>query len=269
MENIRENKLTYTGDAGIVAWAQFPGDCRIKRIWGKDGQVVRDRGELKSQYALKYCKHVGKWPCVLYPSWSKAIFSGFFSEIEDVEDNSLHIMNCAQPIQLSKLGKNSVPPEAVLGPGIRENRGLRARVVVHYFGLEDVDLTWGVIPVNSDMLEYNVETCIQMLKYYKDSYNNKALEGMDMNMILNAMREAAIVLERQDLNPQSLINMYEFSSTSVLKNENIHKKVEQQENTPENFDDWDWGIGKNSQGYTAESQTQPFSQNLITGVSHK
>ena len=83
------------------------------------------------------------------------------------------------------------------------------------------------------------------------------------------MREVAIVLERQDLDPQSLINMYEFSSTSILKNENKQKEIEQQENTPENFDDWGWGSGKNSQGYTAESQTQPFSQNLITGVSQK
>ena len=45
MDNLRENKLTYTGDAGVVVWAQFPSDFRIKRIWGKE--VKGNRGELK------------------------------------------------------------------------------------------------------------------------------------------------------------------------------------------------------------------------------
>jgi hypothetical protein len=226
------------------------------------------------------------WPVILYPSWSTAARSPLFDC-----DGDILLMGCQKPVSKENLCSNRVPSRVALGKGANGSK-FRLKVVAHYLGLSSASsisfLTgeqslssqpWGSVSVES-LQQYTLENCETYIQIWER--NGKDVQW---NSLLNAMKEAAALMEQSVFDPMKLCknlgidpNYKNFSDSAMMDNnipldnddddqemdpheqKNVTKKNKSSVNfsssTPENFQDWN---------HLSDSQTQTkFSQALTS-----
>ena len=210
------------------------------------------------------------WPVILYPSWSTAARSPLF----DCNGEVL-LMGCQKPVSKENLCLNRVPSRVALGKGVNGSK-FRLKVVAHFLGLtlpgtqQTISLeSWGSVSVDS-LQQYTLENCETHIQIWER--NGKDVQW---NSLLNAMKEAATLMEQNAFDPLKLCknlgidpNYKNCSSSSTMDsmNQDVHaeeskdvsKNITKFSSTPENFHDWN---------HQSESQTQTqakFSQAVLS-----
>ena len=211
-----------------------------------------------SPFASKQALH--DWPCILYPSWSKAMTqSGLITD-----EKVLKLIGCKKSTAVTDLAKNSVPKIAALGSGLNGSK-FRPKVVVHYLGLDE-EPSWGSVKVDL-IKQYTIESCSDVLRNVmeKCAENDGSAFRCKVQALYLAMQEASIVMGKPSYNPKNICNDCEIENLLECEKKSIrsnaHKKdVQEEQLTPENFDDWRLG---GSTQTNSQSQTQSFSQGIV------
>lgn len=221
----------WTHRLGILAWAPLPFDDK-----------ARNTSVLSSE-----------WPCILYPSWSNAILrSGLITDEE-----AIRLIGCKRAVAVKDLGKNRVPSRLALGSGLNGSK-YRPKVVAYYLGYGD-DPAWCCVNVDS-LKQYTLDSCVEKLREISCSCDlSPQKEGMDQHKrkrLLLAMYEASLVMERPNYDPSIICNKFGFTNLQFIEQgKDSGRKSEEEELTPEYFDDW--RDGGDSQ--VDDTQTQRFS----------
>jgi len=231
---------------GVIAWAPSPFS-QSKHQSTAGSSSTTNAGDLYD------------WPCILYPSWSKAMTqSGIITD-----EKLLKLIGCKKPIAVKDLGKNTVPQSQALGSGL-SGSGFRPKIVVHYLGLGE-EASWGSAQVTR-LKKYTLDSCCKRLMSIRENLkenNGSALSSNDQHELLYlAMQEASIVMGQPHYNPKNVCDDFDIRNISEYEKKSTKRKDAQEDRmTPENFDDW--RLGGNTQG-NSESQTQNFSQGILS-----
>lgn len=249
-----EQPTPWTHLSGSLAWAPIP-----------------DRHPLSNTKSNTTSSTLLFWPVILYPSWSTAARSPLFDC-----DGEILLMGCQKPVSKENLCSNRVPSRVALGKGVNGSK-YRLKVVAHFLGLssrkgEQTQISsesWGSVRVDS-LQQYTLEICETNIQLWERN-------GKDVhwNLLLNAMKEAATLMEQNAFDPMKLCqnigidpNYKNFSDSAIME-ESLEKDADLKEqnnatkktrkvnlsSTPENFHDW------NQQ---SESQTQTKFSQAIT-----
>jgi len=257
-----ESQEPWTHRLGVLAWAPpSPYNQAHPTTTGSEGHTDPSSSTL--------------WPCILYPSWSKAVLQ---SGIITADEKEVKLIGCKRAVATQDLSRNRVPKSLALGSGVNGSK-YRPRVVVHFFGLGEEEPSWGAVKVEH-VKQYTLESCQERLLEMMNSWDSENWLGTDQGPLYLAMQEASIVMDRPAYDPSNICrdigidnyaNAKDPSSTSTSRDDadaTVATTTDtttdeggdgdgEEEMTPECFDDW--RTGGNTQK-NMESQSQNFSQ---------
>jgi hypothetical protein len=155
------------------------------------------------------------WPCILYPSWSKAMKeSGLITDEKD-----LMLIGCKKSVAIKDLANDCVPKIVALGQRVDGSR-FRSLVVVHYLGLDE-NPSWGSVKVDC-LKQYTLQSCNMLLQNITEQYTEEdgpSFRRRAQKLYL-AMQEASIVMGSPNFNPRNIfedcnIALVEFDKYST------------------------------------------------------
>ena len=181
------------------------------------------------------------------------------------DEKLLKLIGCKKSTAVKDLAKNSVPKIVALGSGLNGSK-FRPKVVVHYLGLDE-EPSWGSVKVDR-IKQYTIESCTEMLQNVMEKCaedDGSAFRCKAKSLYL-AMNEASIVMGKPNYNPRNICNDCEIENLLEYEKKSIRSKAQkkdaqEEELTPENFDDW--RLGGTTQT-NSQSQTQSFSQGIVS-----
>ncbi len=219
-------------------------------------------------------------PCILYPSWALAMTCGIITDsnagTDDPNSNEIRLIGCKRSIAVRDLSRNRVPSRLALGSG-KNGSKYRPKIVAHFLGLGG-EPSWGAVKVES-VRQYTLESCEKQCREMNWSDGTQVQVPSGDEILFLAMQEASIVMSRPQFDPVNICksmtqnNVKRIEENQKPSGTNGHdvtgadeveaKDEEEQDMTPENFDEW--RIGENTQRNT-QSQTQNFSQGLPSTI---
>lgn len=240
-EHANRTRDPWTHRLGMLAWAPLPFDDNTQHCQTMNTPYVTSCPPLLGN----------EWPCILYPSWSNAILRSGLVTNED----AVRLIGCKKKVAVKDLGKNRVPSRLALGSGLNGSK-YRPKVVAYYLGYGD-DPAWCSVNVQR-LKEYTLDSCVEKLRAINNSCEHPPHEKdclVQHKMLLLAMYEASIVMERPDYDPFNICSKYGLINLRQSEKRKIDDQESDEEKlTPEYFDEW--RVGGDSQ---IDTQTQSFS----------
>jgi hypothetical protein len=205
------------------------------------------------------------WPCILYPSWSKAMKeSGLITDEKD-----LMLIGCLKSTAVKDLANNCVPKIVALGPGLNGSR-FRSMVVVHYLGLDEKP-SWGSVKVDC-LKQYTLQSCTTLLQNMTEEYAEEDGPPFSCGVqkLYLAMQEASIVMGSPNFNPRIIFEDYNIENSVEFEkfstgNETWTKDVQDVQCVMEKSDD---GTLDGSTQANSQSHNQKFGVgNIMSSIS--
>jgi hypothetical protein len=201
-----EQHVPWTHITGALAWAPMPAisnteieNDRHNNNNNSNNPVVPSDTSSRSSPTTSLLL----WPVILYPSWSTAARSPLFDDC----DGDILLMGCQKPVSKENLCSNRVPSRVALGKGANGSK-FRLKVVAHYLGFSSPSSPtgaqqlssqpWGSVSVDS-LQQYTLENCETYIQIWER--NGKDVQW---NSLLNAMKEAAALMEQNAFDPMKL-----------------------------------------------------------------
>jgi hypothetical protein len=175
------------------------------------------------------------------------------------DEERVKLIGCKKPVAVEDLGKNRVPSRLALGSGQNGSKYL-PKVVAYYLGYSH-EPAWGSVNVEN-LKQYTLDSCVEKLRMINSSCEHSPPSKdciVQRKRLLLAMYEASIVMERPDYDPSHICSKFGFTNLrrGDKRKDGSDQELEEEELTPEYFDDW--RVGGDSQ---IETQTQSFSCQL-------
>lgn len=202
------------------------------------------------------------WPCILFPSWSKAARSGFLLMSEDdssTTSSSVLLEGYKKRVQIRHLAKNMVPPELTLvfvgknstkevqGKSSSKKKNQQTKVVCYYLGLDaqkDTIANWAAVSIKK-LKPFTKEFATHLLlteNKKKRKKKKKTTNNNNEDDLILAMKEASLVIEDDELAPENLLREIEEEKQKEVIDKDNHTdenfEDNKQEQTPEFFDQW-------------------------------
>ena len=257
----------WTHQIGVLAWAPLPQASGKKSPSKRNSNigVCTDQKQISQQGRGQGQGHTNMWPCILYPSWSRAVklSCGLLSN-----EKKIQIIGVKNPTSVDDLARNRVPSRVALGEGfLVDGKYFRKRVVAHFLGMGDHPC-WA--PINADCLQqYTLQSCKdRLIAAWRENKNASGEESKnnfeEMERLVLAMTESSIVAENGTFDPNLL-----YGQLGIMTGQGQDDGDEDDDTTmlndctPEFFDDWKLG-GISQEQKRSQSQTQNFSQGAFS-----